>query len=280
MTESSRLAPAVALALLLGGCAGEPEAPAALPPSAAMVAPPVMAPIFTWEGGVWVVTDVFGGSSTAATRFIGLRLRLDKDEAGDLTGRTCSIPTYRQVGSTEAAFLDHPERVAEFPALDHPVSVVEVQCDQQAFGRYARWKDGSLLAMQDGLAFRLAKWDSAAPTGHLAVQPEPSEMTVHPAAPSPSVPPPPAPKPEEKATSRLVYLASYRDEATALHGWDILKQQAPQMEQLTPVMTKVELGSRGTFLRLQAKGLNEADAKKLCAQLASELPDCGAKGRD
>lgn len=89
-----------------------------------------------------------------------------------------------------------------------------------------------------------------------------------------------SPQAASEKPSRMVYLASYRDEATARHGWDELKHQAPLLAKAEPAMTKVTLPGQGNFLRLQAKGLSEADGVSLCRSLQAVLPDCGAKGRD
>ncbi len=266
MRNLSRFGRALALSLLLGGCATAPG------PSC--TAPAALGGI----DGVCVVSDVFGQSAAGAASPVGQRVRLGMAEAQDLKGRLCANPTYLRGETTEAALLGHAGGLPGFGQLDRMVTVLEVECAQEAFGRYAYWKEGSLLAFDGARAFRLVKWDGSGPLPTAptrAEMPAPAAMVAAPASAAP------AGGMEHPATpGARIYLASYRDEESARRGWTSLRQRAPLLGQLSPAMTRVTLPRRGKFIRLHAEGASLTQARQLCRQLAALLPDCGAKRTD
>jgi hypothetical protein len=257
-----------AAALMLAGCASEPP-------------PPPVQPATTWHGE-WVVTDVLdrgrGSSGVGSATLVGQRLRLDLEEAGDLLGRTCPTPGYRQAEMSEAAFLGAVGRAREYPQLHRPLAVMEVTCGSQPFGLYAQWRDGSLMGRSGTVTVRLARSGDAVvpapeppPPAKVAAAPEPKpEPKAEPAAAKAAVAPP---------AGKLVYLASYRDEKHAHKGWAILKAKSPTLAKLQPATKPVDLGKKGKFIRLFAVTKGEDQGRKLCSEFKKQLPDCGAAGR-
>jgi hypothetical protein len=236
----------MAAVLLLAACAGQ----APPPPADAQATAQATAP-----GGDWVVTDVWGGSSrdpAGMERLVGQTVRLDANGAGDILGRVCDAPAWREGETTEAAFLGAMDRVHEFPALRRPLTVIEARCDGQPFGRYARWHDGSLMA-------RL---------GHTVLRLVPAAAVIR-ATPAPTVAPP-TPAPAE----RLVYLASYRNAKEVEKGWRELTAHSPTLAGLSQVTRTITLPRKGTWLRLFAAAHDDAEARKLCGELGKEVPDC------
>jgi hypothetical protein len=75
-----------------------------------------------------------------------------------------------------------------------------------------------------------------------------------------------------------VHLASYRSEATARRGWDLLSPQ-PALAGLDPRVERVDLGAeKGAFLRLKAGPLpNRAEAERRCAALMAEGLYCAVE---
>ncbi|MGE5503014.1 MAG: hypothetical protein ACM31L_01195 [Actinomycetota bacterium] len=242
---------AVAAVLWLAACAGEePPATTAAAPSGA-------------PGGDWVVTDVWGGGGrdpAGLDRLVGQGVRLDQAAATDPLGRSCDHPVWREYESTEAAFLGALDRAREFPALRRPVAMVEATCDGEPFGRYARWRDGSLMARLGHTVLRLAPAASVPAPVPAAVVAAPVAMPAAPAA--TSVP------------DRLVYLASFRKAAEVDRGWAQLKARSATLATLSPVTRKITLPGRGDFLRLFAAAHDEAEARRVCSELGRAVPDC------
>ncbi|MBI2236609.1 MAG: hypothetical protein HYU60_06635 [Magnetospirillum sp.] len=265
-----------ALALALAACAStEPPPPA--PPPAVVKAP----------GGLWVVTDIFESGRAAGNRpleaLIGQRVRLDAAEAGDILGRTCPKPAYRQIEVSEAAFLGALARVREYPRLRRPLAVTEVVCGGEPFGAYAQWHDGSLLARSGPLVVRLDRADVAVvPAKAAAAAPLPpigqgqapkaGDNKKAPAAAKPTARP-------EPASTELVFLASYRNEKHAQRGWLLLKAKSPTLAGLTSKTKPVDLGEKGKFVRLFAVARGKDQARTLCGDIKAQVPDCGAAGR-
>jgi hypothetical protein len=250
---------ALAAAVGLAGCA---ESPADL----VTPEPPSLAP-----GGLWVVTDVFPGSTAAVdidmAKWRGRELRLDAQVAGDLTGRFCGNPHYGRDSMGKASFLGRPDRAADAD-LAESVPVLRVTCAGQPFGDYALWRDGSLLALVNGYAIRLARPESlpvAAVAEPLPAVPQEAHAD-------------PAPEPHGKR--RLVYLASYRNIGGADRGWQTLKARSAPLAGLEPATREVVLGAKGKFIRLFVQAMDDDQAKHICRDLRRLLPDCGAVGRD
>jgi len=250
------------LVLLLAACASEPPA---------QPAPPVMAPEHKAEAadsakawmGLWTVGEGLNG----VTSMMGQKLHLDETNATDMAGRTCPQPSYSTDRQSEAVFLGLTKAEAE--SLKQPRPHLTVVCSQEAFGSYLMARDGSLLAVQDGQALHLVR--AAMPEAKAPEEKKPDEKKAE-----------AAPEKAEKAEKpgHLVYLASYRDKATAMAGWAELGKVSPLLSKASPELVKVSLTGKGSFLRLEAKGLSETDGAKLCKSLIKMLPDCGAKGRD
>lgn len=93
-----------------------------------------------------------------------------------------------------------------------------------------------------------------------------------PAAPVAAVPPPLAPAPDlsgSRSVMSAVHLASYREYANLVAGWDELQEEAPSLlGDLDVRIAEANLGERGIFLRLKAGPLDSLQAAEvLCAQL-------------
>ncbi len=253
------------LALAVAACAG-PSPPGSQP--AAAMPPPA-------PGGLWVVTDVFpvGAGGAGAERLRGQPVRLDPALATTPGGATCDHPSYHPRIVTEAEFLGAPDRVGEFPALVRTLSVVVVRCDGDEFGRYARWPDGSLMTRWDGAVLRLERAPAIAlhPPPPAAPMPPPAPPTPAPPTPAPPMPAAAAPPP----AGQLLYLASYRGEATAKRGWWQLAAASPTLARLQPATIPVDLGRKGRFIRLFARTHDAAEARHVCAEVKRLLPQCG-----
>lgn len=259
--------PFLGLAALIGACANGPMEPASLGDAE----------------GVWVVTDSFGQIAPGQAAPAGQRLRLTAVEAQDLSGRICQDPLYRRGELSEATFLGLVDGAP--PALGRAVPVLEVSCAGEPFGRYAYWKEGSLLAAEGKRIYRLAKWD-----GSTALpQPRVAETAAAPVPHQPSAEPSPTP-PESSAKApppahqarpsrdggQRIYLASYRDEAGADRGWKQLVGRSPLLKDLEPAFRTVTLPGKGNFVRLYAEGAGSEQKREICGALARLLPDCGA----
>jgi hypothetical protein len=265
---------AIALTLGLAACASAEPAPSAPPP-----------PVVKVPGGLWMVTDIFesgrGAKDPGLAALIGQQVRLDVTEAGDVLGRTCAKPAYRQTEVSEAAFLGAVTRAREFPQLRRPVITTEVSCGGEPFGTYAQWRDGSLMVRSGPLLVRLERAGSAVVPARMAAIPPEASPPQH--TPAPRIIPAPAALPAAPATSvakELVYLASYHDEKQALRGWASLTATSPTLAGLKPETRPVDLKAKGKFIRLFAVAHGRDQARKLCAEIKAQSPDCGAAGRE
>ena len=289
--KAIRLVPLLALA----ACAAEPVAVNHVEPASSPAA--ASAP---W--GKWVVTDSFpsGSGDAGAARLIGQEVVLDFALATEVGGRTCAQPIYRNGTMTEGEFLGNPARMAEFPALTRPVMVTEVYCGSALFARYGHWRDGSLLTGIGPAVLRLERVGTNQGVHIPTVSPAPEivPVTAEPIAvvapphtehasaePAHEMAndhqkPPTAKKPtphKERAGEMQVYLASYLGEKAAHRGWELLAAKSPALATLEPETVPVDLGAKGKFLRLFAKGADESKAKAVCRELKAILPGCGHK---
>ena len=251
--------------LLLAACASEPESePDAKPdpladPIVEQKAEPSKPEALNAETlkpwiGIWAVTDLYGLGQAGP---LGQRLFITENSATDLAGHTCPKPVYVADSQSEAAFLGL-EKTSE-DALKQPQPHLTITCNDEAFIEYLQLKDGSLLSLANGKPLRLGRQ----PETQMVEEKKASE----------------AKKSEAKSEGPLVYLASYRDKGTAMAGWKELGKSSPLLSKAKPELTKLTIPGKGNFLRLQAKGLSEAEGAKLCKSLTKVLPDCGAKGR-
>ncbi|PKU24672.1 hypothetical protein [Telmatospirillum siberiense] len=265
--------PACLLPLLLAACASESAGPPPADTKPSSLAEPAGAPSMPLGGedlrpwlGRWVVTEAYGSAQSGQRPRppVGQRLELGEAVATDLDGRTCVAPSFRGDGASEAAFLGLDKSTAESLRQIRPR--LSVTCGPAAFGQYLAVRDGSLLAHVGGGTLRLARQADA---------PAPEQSVKE----SSAVEPPPARSEGDAPSPRAVYLASYRDQDTALTGWKELAKISPLLQKATPELTPVTLPGRGKFLRLWAKGLSDVDGAKLCKALIRMLPDCGARDR-
>lgn len=89
----------------------------------------------------------------------------------------------------------------------------------------------------------------------------------------------PAVKPAGNGT-KYVQLASIKDRAAAPSAWKGLQRQFSQLSALDYRVNQANLGARGTFYRVQAGPLSEADAKTLCTAINGKKPgSCIVVGR-
>lgn len=207
--------------------------------------------------GIWAVTDLYGSGQAGP---LGQRLFITENSATDLAGRTCPKPAYMGGSQSEAAFLGLDK--AGEAALKQPHPHLSVTCSGETFIEYLQLKDGSLLSLANGKPVRLGRQ----PEGRM-VEEKKAPEAKHAEAKSGEKP------------GHLIYLASYRDKDTAMAGWKELGKAAPLLGKASPELTKLTIPGKGNYLRLQAKGLSEAEGAKLCKSLTKMLPDCGAKGR-
>lgn len=248
--------------LALAACAAEPSMQAA-------------------PGGTWIVTDAFpaGPVTDPGSAPRGQMVRLDAAMAGDAAGRACPWPRYGGATLPLGTVLGAAGTTDRLAA---PVSVLEVECAGQPFSSYAAMADGSLLTRHGPWLLRLE------PGRILAANPAPM---VPDAPPIMLVPPPAAPMPAAAAPSPsgteptpppavLVYLASYRTEAWARKGWDILAARSAGLKAVEPVTRSVEVKGKGRFIRLFAPAKDAADGKRICAELGQAIAECGAAGRE
>lgn len=82
--------------------------------------------------------------------------------------------------------------------------------------------------------------------------------------------------PREAATGGSgVYFASYRTDATAREAWRKLTRKFEDLRSLSPVLFKIDLGKRGTFVRLIAGPYADAGAaRSACARYSAGGEEC------
>lgn len=95
-----------------------------------------------------------------------------------------------------------------------------------------------------------------------------------------AVPPAPAPAPAAPAPagggSQMVQLAALKDEASARTAWNqAVASNKDLLGNLTLDIQRADLGAKGVFYRVRAKGLRSAEeAKALCDKLAARKVSC------
>ncbi|MBX9635564.1 MAG: hypothetical protein K2X44_11340, partial [Magnetospirillum sp.] len=100
-------------------------------------------------------------------------------------------------------------------------------------------------------------------------------------APASPPPPPPAAVAAPKADPRtLVYLASYKTEKAAKDGFKILAKASPILAKQQPVTQSIDLGKKGTWIRLYGLASDTAERTKICSQLGKRVDECGARNRE
>lgn len=280
-----------ALSLLLGSCAsGSDEQSRGSSPagSAKAASAPLGDEVVEPWLGRWVVTEAFGATLPGQPPKppVGQHLVLTRAMATDLDGRTCPKPAFKGDTASEAAFLGLTEIAAT--SLQEARIRLSVACEERAFGQYLVARDGSLLARAGGKTLRMERAPEAAAAPSEAVTPKGGEAAPAPTAllaprpaqadAAPAAKPAPAASPGA-AQGALVYLASYREKESALAGWKKLQAMSPLLGKAQPALTSVTLPGQGSFLRLQARGLSDADGAALCKALIRTLPDCGARNR-
>jgi len=77
--------------------------------------------------------------------------------------------------------------------------------------------------------------------------------------------------------SKSVHLASYRNEAQAERGWQILSSRYGQLTPLQHGVTRASIPGKGTYYRLMATGLSDSAASTLCAELKRRGQFCEVK---
>lgn len=77
--------------------------------------------------------------------------------------------------------------------------------------------------------------------------------------------------------SKSVHLASYRNEAQAERGWQILRGRYGQLASLQHGVSRASIPGKGTYYRLMATGLSNSAASALCADLKRRGQFCEVK---
>lgn len=84
----------------------------------------------------------------------------------------------------------------------------------------------------------------------------------------------------ERDKGTIVYLASYKTEAAAKRGWAVLAKASPILAKQKPITRSVELGRKGTFVRLYGMAADEAGRAAICKQVGKRVDECGARNRE
>jgi len=255
------LATLAALATL-SGCAGQPDSAPSAPSDAARYR------------GTWIVTDAFPsgvvGDPASAPR--GQSVPMEASRAGDPAGRVCLTPAYAEERAPLASVLG--AAAPDWPGLGQVGPVLAVRCGAAPFASYAVMPDGALMTRYGGWVLRLEHGE------RLAARPAPMVADAAAAAAPPPPPPAASPAPVAEAPRRLVYLASYKTEAWAKKGWDILAARSATLKGSRPVVRTVDLKDKGRFVRLFAGVGDDGAARAICGELGKAIAECGAAGRD
>jgi hypothetical protein len=235
-------------------------------------------------GGNWVVSEAFAIGPVASEKspYLGQIVTLDAERAIDPAGRLCKAPMYSQNEGEPAAELGvQPEGKAG------PRPIVTVTCDGNIFGTFVSY-NGGWLTKSNSWVLTLAK-EPAQPVA--AVEPPPAPAPVPPPAAAPAPAPvvgmsahdmhhaTPAAKPA-KDPRTLVYLASYKTEKGARDGFKLLAKASPILAKQQPVTQSVDLGKKGSWIRLYAMAADEAERATLCKQVGKRVDECGARNRE
>jgi hypothetical protein len=128
-------------------------------------------------------------------------------------------------------------------------------------------------ALVTGCAAQQQPMATATATAMATPTPETQPVTVVTVDP---VPTPPAPS----ASGTVVYLASYRSAHAAEAGWAVLAKASPILARQRPITMTVDLGRKGTWVRLYGMAADEAERSRLCSQLARRIDECGSRNRE
>ncbi len=259
-----RLAAVLLAAALAAGCAAQPEAP---PPA---FSTPAKAP-----GGYWRVAraQTAAAMPTSESPYLGQVVALGDTAAGTPSGRFCDHPTYAGGTAVATDILGTAVRPTE-AREPMPRSVTAVTCGDEEFGRYLHLDDGALLTRVNDWVLRLEPTPD--PAAEAAAAPTAATVPTPPSAVTP--PSPPAAKAEGRRG--IVYLASYRTKSAALAGWARLVKVAPALNGQTPVTRTVDLGRKGTWVRLFATAADDGERALICRQVAGRVDECGARDRE
>lgn len=255
---------AVVSVLALAACASEPPV-MTTQPGVAAVAP----------GGDWVVVQDYAAESVAvpSSPYMGQVVTLDQTRVVDPAGRLCKAPAYGESESAAAAPLGNPAQPQAAQDAS-PRKILTITCDGQPFGTFVAQPDGTWLTRVNAWVLKLAK-----------EAPKPVELAVEPPKPEPApvtmTPQPAPPAVTAKPDSRtLVYLASYKTEASARNGFKILAKASPILAKQQPVTQTVGLGKKGQWVRLYGLAADQAERSKICGQLGKRVDECGARNRE
>ena len=256
--------------LLLGACAGQP-------------APPMVSKVSaTPPGGMWEVVKAAPVQATpdkVASPYLGQKMMLTAELAGDPAGRMCKSPAYQGWDMAPSMALGGDGKGVGM-ASDTARPVLGVVCGADNFGTYVPQADGSLATRVNN--WRLTLTRVPEPPKPMIPEPAPMKVMAEPAPASAPSMPMPAPKPEPKALdkSTLVYLASYKTEEKAQAGWKRLAKASPVLAGQKPKTQAVDLGNKGKWVRLYGMAADEAEREKLCKQLGKLVDECGARNRE
>ncbi len=87
----------------------------------------------------------------------------------------------------------------------------------------------------------------------------------------------PAPATTAASGGKSLHLASYRSEAQAQRGWQILSQRYAELAPLQHGVTRADISGKGTYYRLMATGLSDGSANSICAELKRRGQFCEVK---
>jgi hypothetical protein len=252
--------------LLLAACAGQPSEP--------MVTKVPSTP----PGGLWEVTAAMAiepSSPAVASPYLGQKMMLATEVAGDPTGRMCKNPLYQGWDSTPERVLGNAWRGGETRS-DAVRPVLDVSCEGLPFGAYLPQPDGSLLSRVNNWVLTLNR----APEPPKPVPPP--VVAVAPPVPLMPEPEPVKPLPAAPALEKrtLVYLASYKNENSAHKGWEQLARSSPILAAQKPMTQMIDLGKKGKWVRLYGMANDDAERTTLCKQLGKLVDECGARNRE
>lgn len=247
--------------LILAACADEP-------PRVTTDKHPVQPP-----GGTWEVTAAQAVEAPAkgASPYLGQLVRLDVKEAGDPAGRRCSQPVYSgwNAGLAVVTGLGGAK-----DGGDQKVAVMEVTCAGQPYGLYAGMADGTLRTRVNAWLLTLTRQPDPAPMAEAPKPVEPAKpaepvKTAEPAKVLPAIDP-----------RALVYLASYRSEASARKGWTVLTKTSPILAKQSPILQSVTLKGKGDWVRLYGMAADTGERTAICKQVARAVDECGSRRRE
>lgn len=247
-----------AASLAVSACASDPQ-PMTSAPAKRMVTPP---------GGLWEVVDAVAVDPTGTDKspYLGQKLALYENSAGDPAGRICAKPVYMGWEADAASMVG----AAAKPGEKRPV--MDVTCDGEPFGAYMGMADGSLMSRVNNWTLTLKR---VPPEAMMAKTPEPAPAPVKVESPQPE--PAKMAAPDKRS---IVYLASYRNEQTAKSGWKALAKKSPILAKQEPVINSVDLGKKGKWYRLYGLAADDAERAAICTQLGKLVDECGSRLRE